>query len=300
MRAQPKDKDHPDHVGVILKNRVPEVNLVFWIIKILSTTVGESFSDFLSDTAGLGLPVTTGIMFALLILALAGEFFTSRYNAFVYWLVVVLFSIVGTCITDNLHDGLGLENWVMSIVWAVVLLIVFGAWYYKEGTLNFHSIFTRSREAFYWVCVLIAFALGTAFGDLLTEGVGLGYKIGVGLFGGLILLTTAIWYFTPVSGVLCFWVAYILTRPFGASLGDLLADDPDAGGLGLGYKTISIIFFSLILVLVIYLQVMISRERKRLEGAAAENGGAKDDAEGDDLDLEASKDLQVSDGEEGP
>ncbi|KAL3784312.1 hypothetical protein HJC23_004976 [Cyclotella cryptica] len=272
------DKDHPDHAHIVLKNRVPEVTVVFWIIKVLSTTTGESFSDWLatsigqhygpveSDDAagddaaagddkrrlegtdddaaisenawqpGLGLPNTTYIMLAVFVVGLAAQFYTKRYNAFVYWFLVVVVSVVGTCITDNIHDGLGVPNWIMSIVWFVILVTVFGAWYYKERTLSFHSIFTRRREAFYWCAILITFALGTAFGDLITEGFGLGYGKGVALFGGIILAVFLVWNFSQVNGVLCFWITYILTRPLGASLGDLLAGPKDEGGLGIGYE----------------------------------------------------------------
>lgn len=265
--AEHHRKHEHDHVDVILHNRVPEVEIIFWIIKILSTTTGETFADYLNETVGLGLANTTYIILSFWIVALAAEFYVDRYNAFVYWLVVVLTSILGTLVTDNLTDGLGLELWISTIIFSVLLFITFGAWYLKEGTLDIHTIFTREREAFYWVAIFCTFALGTAGGDLITEGFGLGYWVGVVLFGGLIALVTAAWYFLEADGILCFWIAYILTRPLGASIGDLLSQDRSDGGLGLGTTVISIIFLVLIIGLATFLYIKVKRERQAAEAA---------------------------------
>jgi uncharacterized membrane-anchored protein len=277
--TESSEQDEHHRIHTVLKNRVPEISVVFWIIKVLSTTTGETFADYLNETVGLGLPNTTYIMMSIFIVALAAQFYVSRYNAFVYWFVVVLVSIVGTLVTDNLTDGLGVPLWVSTIVFGILLFLTFGGWYWKERTLNFHTIYTRRREAFYWVAILFTFALGTAGGDLITEGWGLGYWGGVGLFGGLIALDTAAWYFLKANGVACFWVAYILTRPFGASVGDLLSQDKADGGLGVGTVITSAVFLSLIVVLTIYLQVMISHERSELEATKAEPTSEMQDIE---------------------
>lgn len=262
------DEVNDPHDITILQNRVPDVTIIFWIIKVLSTTTGETFADYLNETVGLGLPNTTYIMVSSLIVALAAEFYVSRYNAFIYWLVVVLISIVGTLVTDNITDGLGIELWISTVVFAILLIVAFGGWYWKEGTLNFKKIYTRRRECFYWVAVLLAFALGTAAGDLITEGWGLGYWGGTALFGGLIAIDLVAWLFLKANEVACFWTAYILTRPLGASIGDLLSQDPADGGLGVGTTITSCVFLAIIVVLVTYCYITVTRERASLEAIA--------------------------------
>jgi uncharacterized membrane-anchored protein len=268
-----------DRTHTVLKNRVPEISVVFWIIKVLSTTTGETFADYLNVTVGLGLPNTTYITGSMLIVAMAAQFIVSRYNAFIYWLLVVLVSIVGTLVTDNLTDGLGVPLWVSTVIFGTLLTVTFSVWWWKERTLNFHTIYTRRREAFYWVAIFMSFALGTAAGDLITEGFGLGYWGGTGLFAGVIALDTVAWYYFKMNGVACFWIAYILTRPLGASIGDLLSQSKDDGGLGVGTTTTSVVFLSLIVVLVTYLQVKISNERIKLETAENCDDPEKPDAE---------------------
>ena len=168
----------PEHVRTILFNRVPEVTIAFWVIKILSTTTGETFADYLNVDVGLGLTSPPGSWARLLVVALIAQFATKRYTSGVYWTVVVLISIVGTLLTDNLTDVLGVELWVSTVVFSMLLAVTFGIWFARERTLSIHTIFTRRREAFYWVAILFTFALGTAAGDLITEGLGLGYLFG--------------------------------------------------------------------------------------------------------------------------
>jgi uncharacterized membrane-anchored protein len=279
MTAPSAETTEYDRTHTVLKNRVPEISIVFWIIKVLSTTTGETFADYLNETVGLGLPNTTYIMGSMLIVAMAAQFIVSRYNAFIYWLVVVLISIVGTLVTDNLTDGLGVPLWVSTVVFGVLLTVTFSAWWWKERTLNFHTIYTRRREAFYWVAIFMSFALGTAAGDLITEGWGLGYWGGTALFAGIILLDTVSWYYFKMNGVACFWIGYVLTRPLGASIGDLLSQSKDDGGLGIGTTTTSVVFLSLIVILVTYLQIQISNERITLETADNADDLEKPDAE---------------------
>lgn len=252
----------PERAQTILFNRVPEITVAFWVIKILSTTTGETFADYLNDGLGLGLQVTTWIMGSLLIVALIGQFMTKRYTSGAYWSVVVLISVVGTLLTDNLTDVLGIELWMSTLAFSVLLAVTFGIWFYRERTLSIHTIFTRRREAFYWVAILFTFALGTAAGDLITEGFGLGYLVGALLFGALIAIIAVARFVFHVNAVFCFWAAYILTRPLGASIGDLLSQSPRHGGLGLGTTSTSVVFLIVIVGVATYLGITVARQRR--------------------------------------
>lgn len=240
-------------LGRQMLNKVPEVTLWFWVIKILSTTVGETVADYLAVNVGLGQAITSGMMFVLLAVALTGQLQLKRYVPWAYWLTVVLVSVVGTQITDILTDKLGVSLYTSSAIFAVVLALIFWIWFQEEGTLSITSINSRRREIFYWAAILCTFALGTATGDLATEALGLGFKLGIVVFGGLIAITAGL-YYTGYSPVLMFWVAYILTRPLGAAMGDFLTQDAAYGGLGLGAQLTSIIFLSVIVVLVGFAQ----------------------------------------------
>jgi uncharacterized membrane-anchored protein len=250
------------HVRTILLNRVPEVTFAFWVIKILSTTTGETAADYLNTTLGLGLTITTWIMGGLLIVALIAQFATKRYTSGVYWTVVVLISVVGTLLTDTMTDVFGVELWLSTLVFSAVLAATFVIWFVREGTLSIHTIFTRRREAFYWIAILFTFALGTAAGDLISEGMGLGYLFGTILFAALIAVIAIARFALKVNAVFCFWAAYILTRPLGASIGDLLSQDPDSGGLGLGTTVTSIVFLVVIVGAATYLGVKVARQRR--------------------------------------
>jgi uncharacterized membrane-anchored protein len=174
---------------------------------------------------------------------------------------VVLVSIVGTLLTDNLTDQLGVPLWASTVLFTALLAITFGAWYARERTLSIHTVFSRRREAFYWVAILFTFALGTAAGDLITEGLGLGYVFGTVLFAALIGVIAIARFVFRANAVFCFWVAYILTRPLGASMGDLLSQSPKDGGLGLGTTVTSVVFLLVIIASVVYLGVKVSRQR---------------------------------------
>ncbi len=236
-----------------LFSKVPEITLYFWVIKVLCTTVGETFADLLDTNFDLGLTNLTLIMGSLLIVALFFQFRAKRYVPSLYWLAVVLISIVGTLITDNLTDNLGVELAITTGVFAVALAVSFAAWYRSEGTLSIHSIFTARREAFYWVAILFTFALGTAAGDLAAESLALGYLTSAVIFAALIAGIALAYKYLKLDAVVAFWFAYIVTRPLGASLGDFLAQSPDDGGLGIGTVGTSIVFLSAILATVIYL-----------------------------------------------
>lgn len=247
-------------------NKVPEVTIYFWVIKVLCTTVGETAADYLNETLHFGLTRTSLVMGAFLAVVLTFQFMARKYVPSVYWLAVVLISVVGTLITDNLTDKLGISLEVTSWVFSICLALTFAIWFLVEKTLSIHSIVTIRREAFYWLAILFTFALGTAAGDLTAEKFGLGYLTAVFIFAGLIAAVT-IAHFTVKrflaaghrhqsrNAVLAFWLAYIFTRPLGASIGDLFSQDRANGGLGMGTTATSGLFLITILALVIYLTV---------------------------------------------
>jgi uncharacterized membrane-anchored protein len=245
-----------------MMNKVPEVTVYFWIIKVLCTTVGESLADYLNETLGFGLTNTTLLFGTALAVTLVFQFRLTRYVPGVYWLAVVLISVVGTLLTDELTDGLGVALWLSTTVFTVLLAVVFGVWYAREGTLSIHSIVTRPRESFYWLTVLVTFALGTAAGDWTLDLTGWGPGPAVLLPAGLILAVLAAWKL-GAGPVLTFWLAYILTRPLGANLGDFLGSARDEGGLGLGTFGTSALFLAAICAVVIYLTVT-RRDRTEL------------------------------------
>jgi uncharacterized membrane-anchored protein len=236
-------------------NKVPEITLYFWAIKILCTTVGETFADNLNENLGLGLTNTSYIMGALLVAVLVFQFRSRRYVPGIYWLAVVLISVVGTLVSDNLVENYGVTLQTTTIAFSAILIAVFAAWYASERTLSVHTIVTTKREAFYWLAVLFTFALGTSAGDFLSEQLELGYLLALGIFAGAIVVIAVLHFGLRLNAILSFWLAYILTRPLGASIGDYLASPKSEGGLGLGTNLTSFLFLGTILALVVYLAI---------------------------------------------
>jgi uncharacterized membrane-anchored protein len=234
-------------------SKVPEVTIFFWIIKILATTIGETAADYLADNLGLGLTTTTYIMGTVLAVVLVFQFRLPRYVPTIYWLAVVALSIVGTLITDNLVEHFNVSLETTTVLFSLALAATFTVWYMSEHTLSIHSIYTRRREAFYWLAILFTFALGTAAGDLIAESLNVGYWKSALLFGGCIGLITIAWRSFGLNPILAFWMAYILTRPLGASIGDYLSQPKADGGLALGTTTTSVIFLTAITGVVLYL-----------------------------------------------
>ncbi|MFF8308904.1 COG4705 family protein [Streptomyces lydicus] len=229
--------------------------MYFWVIKVLCTTVGETAADLLNEKLGPGLTGVSLLMSVLLIAVLVAQFRTKAYRPGVYWLAVALISVVGTLISDNLTDNLGVPLETSTIAFAIALAVVFVAWYRSERTLSIHHVDTVRRESFYWLAVLFTFALGTAAGDLVAEQMDLGYWISAGLFA-LAIAAVAVAHFTlGLDAVWSFWIAYILTRPLGASIGDYLSQPTADGGLGLGTVITSVLFLAVILGLVVFLTV---------------------------------------------
>lgn len=250
-----------------LLNKVPEVTVLFWVVKILSTTVGETAADFLNENLGLGLSATTALMALLLAGVLVVQFSARRYIPWVYWLAVVLISVVGTLFSDNLVDNLGVSLWTTSAIFGAGLTASFIAWYRSEKTLSIHTIVTRRREAFYWLTILFTFALGTSAGDLVAEKLAVGYLPSALIFGGVIAAITAAFYALKANAVVAFWAAYIITRPFGASMGDFLTAPTADGGLGIGTNGTSALFLTIIVGCVAWFTVKAKKSGRELESA---------------------------------
>ena len=248
----------PSHSTAQFLNKVPIVTLGFWIIKIMSTTVGETVADSLAVNVGFGTAATDALMATLLVIAVTTQMRAKTYTPWIYWLTVVLVSVVGTQITDLLTDGLGVSLYVSTGAFAAMLAAIFAVWYRSEGTLSITAVDTRRREFFYWAAILCTFALGTAAGDLATEALGLGFQVGVFVFAGLIAAIGLAYRF-GLGAVPAFWMVYILTRPLGAALGDLLSQSKTYGGLGVGATLTSAIFLTVIVALVAFAQHQVGR-----------------------------------------
>jgi uncharacterized membrane-anchored protein len=236
-----------------LVNRVARLGILFWVIKILSTTVGETAADYFSVNLNLGLTLTAIIMGVITIGVTYWNFKQKKYFPPAYWLLIVMMSIEGTLITDLLVEKLNVSIYTLDIVFTVAMGLLFYFWYKKEHTLSIHSINNDKREIFYWLIVLTTFALGTGVGDTVSEHLNFGYLNSLILFGSIFILSGILTYYKVISGVVAFWIAFIVTRPIGASLGDLLIQQPKDGGLGISLIIINIIFFVVIIACVIYL-----------------------------------------------
>lgn len=245
-----------------LFNRVPKVTVDFWLIKLLAVTMGETAADYLAVNMGLGLTATALIMGAILALALVYQFAQRKYIPAPYWTAVVLISIVGTLITDCLIDIFGIPLTTTTTVFTIVLAATFAIWYAVEKTLSIHSIFTTRREIFYWLAILFTFSLGTAAGDLVAEHFELGYLTTGLLFAGIIGAFAFGYYVLKLNAILMFWLAYIFTRPLGASFGDLLSQPTEYGGLGFGTVITSVLFLGAIIAIVTYMTVTRDGEEK--------------------------------------
>ena len=233
--------------------RVPEITALFWIIKGLSTAMGESTSDYLVHAMAPELAVVLG--FGGFVVALVLQLRMGRYLAWTYWFAVVMVGIFGTMAADVVHVGLGVPYTASTVFYALVLLAVFVLWSRTEGTLSIHSIDRPRRELFYWAAVVATFAMGTALGDFTAYTLHMGYFASAILFGAIILIPAGGYRFLGWNGVFCFWFAYVVTRPLGASIADALGKPRDVGGLGLGAGPVLVVLGLLIAVLVGYLAI---------------------------------------------
>jgi uncharacterized membrane-anchored protein len=248
-------------------NKVPEVTLYFWVIKCLCTTIGETFSDNLTstwaggdnasvhalDSASLKVMLATSAVLAVLLVV---QFTRKSYVSAIYWATIVVISLVGTQITDQFEGNGDQPNnmWAITIVSLVLLVTVFFVWWAVERTLSMHSIRTTRRELFYWLAILVTFSTGTAVGDLIAEKFSLGYLTTLLLFVAVIAVIALLWRFTSINAVLAFWLAYVMTRPLGASTGDFLSQKGNQG-LNLGTSITSYLFLAVIVALVAFLQI---------------------------------------------
>lgn len=263
MKSSPNERDDS---AVLILNKVPEVTICFWLIKVMATTLGETAADFLSESMHLGLAGTSSIMGGLLLIFLTIQVRSRKYLPWLYWITVVLISILGTLITDNLVDNMGVTLEATTIAFSLALLATFIVWYASEKTLSIHTIYTAKRELFYWAAILFTFALGTAAGDLMAESLSLGYAKSALIFGALIGVVTISYYLFKANAIVAFWIAYILTRPLGASCGDLLSQPVTNGGVGLGTMATSILFLMSIGSLVTYLNISHKKVSNQLMG----------------------------------
>lgn len=248
------------HIPLIKKktlfNKVADITILFWVIKIISTTVGEAGADFLSHHIGTIAEVLT---FVLLMASIAVQIRFKRYVPWMYWAVIILIAIFGTMFADNLHH-LGVPLLGSTLGFTAALLITFGLWYASEKTLDVHTIHTTKREIYYWIVIFFTFALGTAAGDLFAYDFHLGLLNATLTFGAIILVVPLILYLLKVNRIALFWISYILTRPLGASGADLLAKPKAQGGYGLGDGITSLMFFAIIIALIIYLTITHKKE----------------------------------------
>ena len=233
--------------------KVPEVIFVFWIVKILTTAGGEATSDYLKTWGNIAGGGTEVLLFSV---GLVVQFATRRYRAFAYWFLAYAIAIFGTGVSDFLHLDVGIPYAGTTLLWAAVLAAIFWVWHSKEGTLSIHSITTQRREAFYWATVFATFALGTALGDFTATTLGLGYLASSILFGVVILIPALAWWRFDLNSVAAFWMAYVVTRPLGASVADYISRPVNTSGLGFGDGPTALVFTVAVLVFVSYLAVV--------------------------------------------
>ncbi|MEO8233339.1 MAG: hypothetical protein ABI638_13730 [Ignavibacteriota bacterium] len=241
-------------------NRVPHIILIYWIIKIASTTLGETGADMFSMTLNLGYGETIIIFMCLFLILFAIKLKLKRYNPIAYWAVFTATAIVGTGISDFIDRTLGLGYAIGSIILIALLLIILAAWYKKEKSISVEYITTDSAEIYYWIAFLIANTLGTAAGDFLADSLGFGFLLSAAIITGMLIITILLHYFTKTSKVALFWIAFVLTRPFGATFGDLLTKTVEKGGINLGTIGASI-FFTVVLVIAIIKETKLEKER---------------------------------------
>jgi uncharacterized membrane-anchored protein len=235
-----------------LAAKVPEITFLFWVVKILTTCGGEAVSDYLA----LGNRLVGGVVeVGLMAIALVWQFRTRRYTAAAYWFLAYAIAIFGTGVSDALHLFVGVPYGGTTLLWAMVLALVFWLWYRSEGTLSIHSIITRRRETYYWAVVFATFALGTALGDFTATVLGLGYLASGIMFFFIILIPAVFWSRFGLNAVAAFWFAYVVTRPLGASFADYLGRRHSLSGLGLGSGRVAVVVAVLVAMLVGYLAV---------------------------------------------
>lgn len=236
-------------------NKLPQITLFFWIMKIAATTLGETAGDLLSMTLAVGYALSTLILISLFFISLAGQLAVKNYRPWLFWTVILTTSTAGTTMSDFMDRTMGLGYATGSMILVGILLTVLACWRLSEGTLSVDSIRTRKAEVFYWTTVLFSNTLGTALGDFLADDSGLGFAGGAVLIGTLLSVTVMAAFFTNISRVLLFWIAFVLTRPFGATMGDVLTKSHEKGGLDFGTVGSSLILGVILVALVVHATV---------------------------------------------
>jgi len=222
-----------------MRNKIPQVTFAFWVIKIAATTLGETGGDALSMTLNLGYALSTAIFLAIFVGAAAAQIASSKLHRFLYWAVIVATTTVGTTTSDYLTRSAGLGYFKTSVLLFAIVLLLLATWYLLIGSVNVNHITNRRAESFYWVTILVSNTLGTALGDCLADTSGFGYERGALVFGAALVIVALLYFFSNLSHVILFWTAFILTRPLGATLGDMLTKPMDQGGLDLSRFTSS-------------------------------------------------------------
>jgi uncharacterized membrane-anchored protein len=245
-------------------NKLPELTLLFWITKITATTLGETGGDLLAQTLGVGYATSTLIFFAFFLVMVSIQLASKRYIPPVYWAVIVATSTAGTTMSDYMDRTLELGYATGSVIIAATLVLILVTWKLMEKTLSVTDIKSKRGEMFYWAAILVSNTLGTALGDFLADDSGLGFGGSAILISAILLLIVLAYYFTKTSRVILFWIAFVLTRPFGATFGDLLTKPTEEGGLNYGTKIASLILFSLLVILVVYETLKLRKRNREL------------------------------------
>jgi len=242
--------------------KIPEVALLFWIMKICATTLGETAGDLLSMTLNVGYAISTVILMFGFLVTLFAQLLSKKYVPSIYWLVILSTSTAGTTMSDFMDRTLGLGYAVGSVILVVLLCLTLLVWYKFEKSLSVTDIKTKRGELFYWTAILVSNTLGTALGDYLADNSGLGFAGGAILIGSLLAIIVFAYFFTKISRIFLFWIAFVLTRPFGATFGDLLTKTHEKGGLDFGTIGSSSILFSVLLILVCYTSLVTPQLQK--------------------------------------
>ncbi len=233
-------------------NKLPQITIGFWIMKICATTLGETAGDLLSMTLNMGYAMSSIILISLFLISLSGQLFVKKYIPFIYWTVILATSTAGTTISDYMDRTLGLGYASGSTILLTLLITTLYIWYSNERSLSVENIKSFKGELFYWTAILISNTLGTALGDFLADNSGLGFAGGAVFISTLLVLVILAHFFTKISSIFLFWIAFVLTRPFGATFGDLLTKSSDKGGFNFGTIGASLILFAILLILLLY------------------------------------------------
>lgn len=252
MRASPVTPPGSSSKRIVSMNKLPQITLAFWVMKICATTLGETAGDLVSMTLDVGYALSSVILISFFIATLLGQLSVRRYHPPLYWTVILATSVAGTTMSDFMDRTLGLGYATGSAILIAILASIFLIWYLSERSLSVSNITSRRAELFYWFAILFSNTLGTALGDYLADDSGLGFAGGALLIGSLIALMAILHYATKISSVLIFWIAFVLTRPFGATLGDVLTKPHDHGGLDFGTVGSSMVLLSILVALVAY------------------------------------------------